>query len=92
MSKLVGVTAGAPELHDQLLNVSLIPATIHCPVTEFTFNVMKLFHMLNLVGWLTPWDFCGMMEWLTDSADSRNVHISSDSKLVLGCNLHCLSL
>ncbi|KAF8508051.1 hypothetical protein BU17DRAFT_100086 [Hysterangium stoloniferum] len=29
--------------------------------------------MLNLVGRLTPWDFCGMIQWLTDNADSRNV-------------------
>ncbi|KAF8494280.1 hypothetical protein BU17DRAFT_72566 [Hysterangium stoloniferum] len=24
-------------------------------------------------GRLTPWDFCGMIQWLTDNADSRNV-------------------
>ncbi|KAF8520889.1 hypothetical protein BU17DRAFT_46186, partial [Hysterangium stoloniferum] len=65
--------ARAPELHDQLLNVSLIPATTLRPVTAFTFRVMKLFHMLNLVGQLTPWDFCGMIQRLTDNADSRNV-------------------
>ncbi|KAF8508439.1 hypothetical protein BU17DRAFT_56749, partial [Hysterangium stoloniferum] len=73
-----------------LLNVALIPATTLYPVPAFTFRVMKLFHILNLVGRLTPWDFCGTMEWLTDNADSRNVQVSSDFKVGAGMQLTLL--
>jgi hypothetical protein len=74
--------AGAPTHAEQLLRRQILPASTLRPQTGFTFRVMKLFQMLNLVGRLTPWDFCGALQRLTDNSapESLKVRVRSSRK------------
>ncbi|KIJ29406.1 hypothetical protein M422DRAFT_188553, partial [Sphaerobolus stellatus SS14] len=53
----------------QLFARCLFMASLSRPRTAFTFRMLKLFHMLNHVGRITPWDFAGTMHRLTDNVN-----------------------
>lgn len=54
------------EAFRQLLRVSWYPATLLNPETCATFEALELFHMTNLQGNLTVYDFYKALEMLTD--------------------------
>ena len=75
--------ADAPEHIDQLLTITLVPATVIRPMTAFTFRALKLFHMLTHVARVTPWEFCGTMMRLTDNVDTATLKV----RFILNINL-----
>ncbi|KAJ7017500.1 hypothetical protein C8F04DRAFT_1279279 [Mycena alexandri] len=57
----------------QLLHNRWYPATVTDPATCVTFNVLNLFHLLNVVGNVNCHDFMGSLERLTDAAGSTGM-------------------
>lgn len=54
------------ELYQQFLRASWFPATPLVPETCATFELLELFHLLNLQGNLTVYDFTKVLEARTD--------------------------
>ncbi|KIJ45388.1 hypothetical protein M422DRAFT_166915, partial [Sphaerobolus stellatus SS14] len=61
--------ANAPSFFNQLLRRRILPASMKRPRTGFTFRVMRLFHLMNLIAHVTPWDFSSLLHRLTDNVD-----------------------
>ena len=57
---------------EQLLYAKLFPASLQRPKTAFTFRVLRLFHILNLIAHITSWDFSGTMKRVTDNVDMKS--------------------
>ncbi|KIJ55894.1 hypothetical protein M422DRAFT_150547 [Sphaerobolus stellatus SS14] len=53
----------------QLFARRLFPASMDRPRTAFTFRLLKQFHMLSNVARITPWDFVGTLQRLTEALD-----------------------
>ncbi|KIJ30793.1 hypothetical protein M422DRAFT_186662 [Sphaerobolus stellatus SS14] len=54
-------------LAEELFRRQWIPATLIRPGTAFTFRVMKHFQRLSHIARTTPWDFCNVIQRLTDN-------------------------
>ncbi|KAH7924727.1 hypothetical protein BV22DRAFT_1129623 [Leucogyrophana mollusca] len=48
---------GAAHQCIQLLHAHMLPATVHRPKTAFTFNVLRSFHLENLQGKISAYDY-----------------------------------
>lgn len=48
---------GSPPKHIQLLDACLFPATIDCPATAFSFDMLDFFHGLQNQNKCNPYDF-----------------------------------
>lgn len=61
--------------HIQLLRERWYPATISNPKTCATFGVLDHFHLLNVVGGLSTYDFIGSLERRTDASGVQRVPV-----------------
>lgn len=59
---------GAPIRRLQLLRLSWFPGSLDRPKTAFTFDVLNTFHLLNLQGKISLYDFYYAMEHKNDNA------------------------
>ncbi|KIJ30886.1 hypothetical protein M422DRAFT_81295, partial [Sphaerobolus stellatus SS14] len=50
-----------------LFQLQWIPATLIRPGTAYTFRIMKHFQMLSHVARTTSWDFCTVLQRITDN-------------------------
>lgn len=72
--------------HVQLLCERLYPATVVNPQTCATFNVLELFHKLNVVGGVNVHDFIGALERLTDPTGVSTVPVCISNSPILRLN------
>ena len=70
---------GCPEFRTQILRYGWWPATSTDPQTCATREALRLFHLLNLQGNLTPTDFYRSLEQLTDSRRIQKLPVSTHS-------------
>jgi hypothetical protein len=61
----------------QLLRASWFPATIIRPRTAFTFDVLEAFHLLNLQGKTSAYDYYLSLVHRTDNTGTQDVKVSS---------------
>src|ERR1700677_2533487 len=66
---------GAADQHIQLLRISWFPASIDCPWTAYTFNVLNSFQLVNLQGKLSLYDFYLSLVHKSDNADSLYIKV-----------------
>ncbi|KAJ7198757.1 hypothetical protein GGX14DRAFT_536593 [Mycena pura] len=64
---------GAPSIVTQLLNIGWFPATVKEPETCATLSLLRRFHVLNLQGRVTAYDFYNALVALSDCARMRNL-------------------
>lgn len=57
------------------MRAKLFPATMTQPTTAFTFQVLKLFHLLHLEGKLSAYDFIGALRRLSDNAFPQRIAV-----------------
>lgn len=70
------------ELYQQFLRTSWFPATPLSPETCATFELLDLFHLLNLQGNLTVYDFFKVLEGQTDGWHLGNIPVSLESRIL----------
>ena len=63
------------EPYQQFLRASWFPATPLFPETCATFELLELFHLMNLQGNLTVYDFCKVLESRTDGWRLRKIPV-----------------
>ncbi|KIJ31618.1 hypothetical protein M422DRAFT_128265, partial [Sphaerobolus stellatus SS14] len=63
--------ATAAPTAQQLFARRFFPVTMHRPRTVFTFQLMKHFHMLTNVAKITPLDFIGALQRLSDNLNPQ---------------------
>ena len=77
------------EFRTQLLRYAWWPATSTDPQTCTTREALRLFHLLNLQGNLTPTDFYRSLEQLTDSRKLLKLPVRT--KIIIVCmNLYSI--
>ncbi|KAF7970236.1 hypothetical protein HWV62_24724 [Athelia sp. TMB] len=64
---------GHPPLNIQILRAGWYPATLVFPRSAFTFQVLKLFHLLNTQGKLSLHHFYKAIHSVTDNTGTREV-------------------
>lgn len=69
-------TCGPPERRTLFLALGWWPATATDPRTCATFMVLHQFHLLNLQGKLTIYDFYKSLELATDNSGLDNIPVS----------------
>ena len=77
------------EFRVQLLRYAWWPATTTDPQTCATREAMRLFHLLNLQGNLTPTDFYRSLEQLTDSRKLLKLPVSKNDVTLCIYTQHC---
>jgi hypothetical protein len=71
--------AGAPSHYLQLLEVGWWPATPLDPQTAATMTVLRLFHVTNLQGQVTPTDFYRTLEQMSSGDGLFNLPVSDQN-------------
>jgi hypothetical protein len=67
---------GAPSRYLQLLEVGWWPSTPLDPQTAATMSVLRLFHLTNLQGHVTPTDFYRTLEQMSSGDGLSNLPVS----------------
>ena len=70
---------GAPSHHVQLLEVGWWPSTPLDPQTAATMSVLRLFHVTNLQGQVTPTDFYRTLEQLSTGDGLTKLPVSAQN-------------
>jgi hypothetical protein len=73
---------GAPSHYVQLLEAGWWPSTPLDPQTAATMSVLRLFHVTNLQGQVTPTDFYRTLEQMT-SGDGLSILPVSDHDIIM---------
>ena len=71
------------EDRQQLLQRQWFPASPLIPRTAFTFNLLRLFQLLNLQGGITTYEFYRSLELITDIRLSANLPVSTSQLPVI---------
>ena len=75
--------AGAPSHYVQVLEVGWWPATPLEPQTAATMSLLRLFHVTNLQGQVTPTDFYRTLEQMSSGDGLTNLPVSVHCVLYL---------
>ena len=73
---------GAPTNYMQLLEVGWWPSTPLEPQTAATMSLLRLFHVTNLQGQVTPTDFYRTLEQLSSGGGLSNLPVSDQKSLL----------
>ena len=76
---------GAPSHYIQVLEVGWWPSTPLDPQTAATMSLLRLFHVTNLQGQVTPTDFYRTLEQMSSGDGLRNLPVSRRTLLRLTC-------
>lgn len=66
----------------QLVISRLFPATLKCPATAFTFDLLETFHQLALSSKITSYDYFDALKKLTNAAFPQDVEVSNCIQLL----------
>lgn len=65
----------------QLCNAGLFPATTRAPVSAFTFELLKKYHVHTLQSKVSAYDFIGAIQRITDNVFTNRVLVSCHRRL-----------